>query len=230
MKTLASHVLCTVSAIALAMGFGAAASAQTSTDATAAPDQSVSPAGTVAAVGTEQEPIADDIIVTGVRASLQGAQTIKRNATQVVDSIVAEDIGKLPDNTVSDALQRVTGIQVYRNQGEVSSVLVRGLPNVQSLINGREAFTGVGRGVALQDIPAELVAGVDVYKTTTPDQIEGSVSGTIDIRLRRPLDFDGFEIAGGARTFYSDKRDKWSYVTSGLVSNRWERAAPSSGC
>uniref|UniRef100_UPI0025F1D157 TonB-dependent receptor plug domain-containing protein n=1 Tax=Sphingomonas sp. TaxID=28214 RepID=UPI0025F1D157 len=70
----------------------------------------------------------DDIVVTGVRASIRSAQAIKRNATAVVDSIVAEDIGKLPDNTVSDALQRVTGIQVSRNGGEVNTVLVRGLP------------------------------------------------------------------------------------------------------
>ena len=222
MKTLAARILWTASAGALVAGLGTPAWAQTGT---AAPDQTTaSPASTVAAGDTVQDPSGDDIVVTGVRASLQGAQAIKRNATQVVDSIVAEDIGKLPDNTVSDALQRVTGIQVYRGGGEVNSVLVRGLPNVQSLINGREAFTGVSRGVALQDIPAELVAGVDVYKTTTPDQIEGSVSGTIDIRLRRPFDFTGLEIAGGARTFYSDKRDKWSYVTSGLVSNRWETA------
>ncbi|MDP9085912.1 MAG: TonB-dependent receptor plug domain-containing protein, partial [Pseudomonadota bacterium] len=124
----------------------------------------------------------DAIVVTGVRASLRSAQQIKRNATQVVDSIVAEDIGKLPDNTVSDALQRVTGIQVYRGGGEVNSVLVRGLPDLETLISGREVFTGTGRGVALQDIPAELVAGIDVYKTNTPDMIEGSVSGTIDTR------------------------------------------------
>ena len=178
-------------------------------------------AGTQATTADAESGQGAEIIVTGIRASLKGAQDIKRNATAVVDSIVAEDIGKFPDNTVSDALQRVTGIQVARGGGEVNSVLVRGLPNVETLINGRETFTGSERGVALQDIPAELVAGVDVYKTTTPDQIEGSVSGTIDIRLRRPLDFDrGLTFAGGARALYSDKREKWSYVGSGLVSYR----------
>jgi TonB-dependent receptor len=217
MKTLLAPMSWTISAGALAVALSLPAMAQT----VPAPDTQA-PVSTPAEADPAEDTAADDVIVTGVRASLQGAQTIKRNATQVVDSIVAEDIGKLPDNTVSDALQRVTGIQVYRGGGEVNAVLVRGLPNVQSLINGREAFTGVSRGVALQDIPAELVAGVDVYKTTTPDQIEGSVSGTIDIRLRRPFDFAGTQIAGGARTFYSDKRDKWSYVASGLVSHRWE--------
>ena len=167
----------------------------------------------------------NDIVVTGVRASLLGAQNIKRNSVQVVDSIVAEDIGKLPDNTVSDALQRVTGIQVSRANGEVSTVLVRGLPDIETLLNGRETFTGTGRGVALQDIPAELVAGIDVYKTNLPEQIEGSVSGTIDIRLRRPFDFDGLQVAGSARGIYSDQRKKGSYIASGLVSDRWTTGA-----
>jgi TonB-dependent receptor len=231
MRKESSRLIWLASASGLAMVLAAPAAAQTadqaapiSTPAEGSAEDAAARQSSATTTTQEGDPAASeaDVIVTGVRASLQGAQSIKRNSTQVVDSIVAEDIGKLPDNTVSDALQRVTGIQVYRGGGEVNAVLVRGLPNVQSLINGREAFTGVGRGVALQDIPAELVAGVDVYKTTTPDQIEGSVSGTIDIRLRRPFDFTGFEIAGGARAFYSDKRDKWSYVTSGLVSNRWE--------
>ncbi|MDP9085823.1 MAG: TonB-dependent receptor [Pseudomonadota bacterium] len=180
------------------------------------------PVGANDAAATDPGAQSSDIIVTGVRASLAGAQSIKRNATQVVDSIVAEDIGKLPDNTVSDALQRVTGIQVSRGAGEVGTVLVRGLPDIETLINGRETFTGTSRGVALQDIPAELVAGIDVYKTNLPEQIEGSVSGTIDIRLRRPFDFEGFQIAGGARGIYSDQRKKGSYIGSVLVSDRWQ--------
>lgn len=163
----------------------------------------------------------DVIVVTGIRASLSSAQDRKEAASAVIDSIVAEDIGKLPDNTVSDALQRVTGVQVGRAAGEAGTVLIRGLPNVTSYLNGREVFTGTGRGVALQDIPAELVAGVDVYKTSTPELIEGGVAGRIDIRLRRPFDLeDGLTLAGGARALYSDKRDEWSYILSGLASYR----------
>jgi TonB-dependent receptor len=164
-----------------------------------------------------------EIVVTGIRGSLSSAQARKEQATAVVDSIVAEDIGKLPDNTVADALQRVTGVQVSRNNGEASTVLIRGLPNVRSYLNGRESFTGTGRGVALQDIPAELVAGVDVYKTATPEMVEGGVAGRIDIRLRRPFDLEpGLTVAGSARALYSDKREKWSYIVSGLTSGRWE--------
>jgi TonB-dependent receptor len=189
-------------------------------------------AGTPAAVqtnssGTFDTPPADSaassqIIVTGVRASLQSAQSIKRNAVNIVDSIAAEDIGKLPDNTVADALQRVTGVQVIRGNGETTGVDIRGLPNAATLLNGREAFTGTGRGVALQDIPAELLAGVDVYKTVTPDIIEGGVAGVIDIRLHRPFDFKGLTIAGDGRYVYSDQAKKGSYLGGGLVSDRWD--------
>jgi TonB-dependent receptor len=164
----------------------------------------------------------NEIVVTGLRASLSSAASIKRNAPQLVDSIVAEDIGKLPDNTVSDALQRVTGIQVARAGGEASTVLLRGLPNAATLLNGREAFTGTGRGIALQDIPAELIAGVDVYKTSTPDIVEGGVVGVIDVRLRRPFDFTGLQIAGGGRAVYTSQAKKWAGLANGLVSDRWQ--------
>jgi TonB-dependent receptor len=159
--------------------------------------------------------------VVGVRASLIGAQEIKRNAYQVVDSIVAEDIGKLPDNTVADALQRMPGIQVGRGNGEVGTVLIRGLPNLGTTLNGNEIFTGTSRGVALQDIPAELIAGVDVYKSSSPEQTEGGIAGLIDIRLRRPLDFTKPVLALGARGIYGENADKTGYIGSLLLSDRW---------
>jgi iron complex outermembrane receptor protein len=162
------------------------------------------------------------VIVTGVRASLTSAREIKANAPELVDSIVAEDIGKLPDNTVADALQRVPGVQVSRREGEANTVVVRGLPNLVTTLNGYEVFTGTGRGVALQDIPAEMLAGVDVYKSVGADKIEGGVAGLIDVRLRRPFDFMGFAYGANARTFYSDQAEKMSYNASFLISNRWK--------
>ncbi|MEO7379251.1 MAG: TonB-dependent receptor [Sphingomicrobium sp.] len=217
--------LTTVAAAALAASPAAARTAA-GDDANKASQQATeqaAPSGSAAAqpATVEKDAAGNEIIVTGVRASLRSAQQIKRNATQVVDSIVAEDIGKLPDNTVSDALQRVTGIQVRRGGGEAADVLIRGLPRIQSLVNGREVFTGTDRGVQLRDIPAELVAGVDVYKTTTPELIEGSISGLIDIRFRHPLDFPGTQVAGGVRALYGDQVKKWSYIGSGLFSTRW---------
>lgn len=167
----------------------------------------------------------DEFVVNGARASLITAQETKRNSVQLIDSIAAQDIGKLPDNSVADALQHVPGIQVGRGNGEVGSVIVRGLPNIETTLNGHEIFTGTSRGVALQDIPAELVAGVDVYKTRGPDQVEGGIAGLIDIRLRRPLDFDGLKVAGGGRAIYGENTDEVGWVGNALISNRWKTKA-----
>ncbi len=166
----------------------------------------------------------DQFTVTALRSSLSSAQEIKQNAPNLVDSIVAEDIGKFPDNTVADALQRVPGVQVTHTSGEAQNVVIRGLPNIETTINGYEVFTGVARGVALQDIPAEMLAGVDVYKSTGADKIEGGVAGLIDVRLRRPFDFPGLEVAATARGYYSDQSQKDSYNLSFLVSDRFKTA------
>ena len=192
-----------------------------------------------------QEPAADDqgnaqagaaspetigeVVVLGVRRSVEGALTIKRESQQVVDSIVAEDIGKLPDNNVAEALQRVTGIQVRRDLGEAFQFLIRGLPDVETLMNGREVFTGTGRFIAVQDIPSELLAGVDAYKSSSPAQVEGGVAGLIDIRMHRPFDFQGFEMSGSARAIYSDQADKYSGIGSFLASNRWDTGSGEMG-
>jgi iron complex outermembrane recepter protein len=162
------------------------------------------------------------VTVVGLRASLINAQEIKLNSPEFVDSIVAEDIGKFPDLTVAEALQRVPGIQVGRSLGEVSSVVIRGLPNIETTLNGYEVFTGTGRGVSLQDIPAELVAGVDVFKSVGADKVEGGVAGLIDVRLRRPFDFTGLTVATTARGIYATQAQKNSYTVSGLVSDRWK--------
>lgn len=179
-----------------------------------------------AAVPTDSKTVVlETFVVNGTRASLISAQEIKRESIQLVDSIVAEDIGKLPDNTVADALQRVPGIQVGRSNGEVNTVLIRGLPNLGTTLNGNEIFTGTSRGVALQDIPAELVAGVDVFKSTSPDKVEGGIAGLIDIRLRKPLDFDKPQFAASGRLIHGENADKTGHVSSILLADRWSTSA-----
>ena len=151
------------------------------------------------AAAAPQEAPADDtaaIVVTGVRARLSSAQSIKRNSDVIVDSIVAEDIGKLPDRNVAEALQRIPGIQVQRQYGEGSSVAIRGLTQVRTELNGRDIFTASGANqLSLEDIPSELLAGIDVYKNPSADLIEDQLSGTINFRTRKPFDFDGFKAA-----------------------------------
>lgn len=166
----------------------------------------------------------DAFKVNSVRGALISAQEMKQNNLQFTDSIVAQDVGKLPDNSVADALQRIPGIQVGRSSGEVDLVLIRGLPNFATTLNSEEIFTGTGRGIALQDIPSELVAGVDVYKSNVPDQVEGGIAGLIDIRLRRPLDLKDLEIAGSLTARYGENADKTGLVGSVLASKRWKTA------
>ena len=140
----------------------------------------------------------EEIVIRGVRGSVKSSLAIKQNAEQITDSIVAEDIGKLPDNSVAAALQRVTGVQITRLNGEASGVMVRGLPNLVTTMNGRNIFTTTGRGIALADIPADLLQRVDVKKSSSAQDIEGGIAGVIDVRLRRPFDFDdGLTVAGG---------------------------------
>ncbi|WP_105180991.1 TonB-dependent receptor [Pseudoalteromonas sp. T1lg21] len=163
------------------------------------------------------------IQVSGIRGSLNKALDEKRASVQIVDAIVAEDIGKFPDNNVVEALQRVTGVQTTgRGAGEVSAVSIRGLTDVNTTVNGRAIFTGAGRDVALQDIPASLLSGVTVYKTRSADQIERGIAGAIDIKTHRPFNFEGEKVVLAARAIYSDQPDEVDPNISALLSNRWE--------
>ncbi|MEN2787546.1 TonB-dependent receptor [Sphingomonas qilianensis] len=163
-----------------------------------------------------------DIIVTGVRASIVGALNVRKNSIQIVDSIVSEDVGKLPDNNVVEALQRVTGIQVTdRAGGEAATITIRGLTDPLTTLNGRNIFTAAGTSFALQDISANLVKQVDVYKTRSADQLETGLAGQIDVQTRRPLDFEGLTVSGLARGIYSELADKANPNAALLVSNRW---------
>ena len=162
------------------------------------------------------------VTVTGVRQAVKSALDTKKNSDQVEDSIVAEDVGKLPDNNVIEALQHVTGVQISRNAAEADQILIRGLPDIATLLNGREIFTSNGRFITLQDIPAELLQRVDVEKSPRADDVEGGIAGVIDVRLHRPFDFEGAELAGTLRGTHSSLSGKTDPVASLLASNRWQ--------
>jgi len=180
------------------------------------------PAADAAAASSSDTSDIAEIVVRGVKASVESAIGLKQNAQQITDSIVAEDIGKLPDNTVAAALARVSGVQITRSAGEASGVQIRGLPDVVTTLNGRNIFTTTGRSIALADIPADLLQRVDVYKTTGADNLQGGISGLIDVRLRRPFDFDeGTTVAGGVREVYSDQAEDWDPVGSLTLNHRW---------
>lgn len=167
--------------------------------------------------------VLEDILVVGKRASLASAQEIKRDKLEIVDSVVADDINKLPDINVTDALSRITGVQILRDRGEGSGVAIRGLTQMETLLNGREVFTaGSGRTLDFADIPSEMLAGIDVYKTSSANHIEGGVGGTVDLRTHRPFDFQGRQLLGSARVIHGDLVDKQEPQFSTLLSDRWK--------
>lgn len=166
------------------------------------------------------------VSVTGVRASVASAQQTRRDNLAIVDAVVADDIVRLPDMSVADALQRVPGVQITRDRGEGGVVVIRGLSQMETLLNGREVFTaGVGRTLEFSDIPAEMVSAVHVYKTSSADQVEGGLGGTIDLRTRRPFDFAGREVALSARLVHGDLVRETKPQVSLLASDRWSLGA-----
>jgi iron complex outermembrane recepter protein len=165
----------------------------------------------------------DEFVVSGFRGSLTKALDIKRESVQIVDSIVAEDIGKFPDNNVVESMQRMTGIQVTnRGAGEIGIVAIRGLSDINTTLNGQNIFVSSGRAMALQDIPTTLLSQVDVYKTRSADLIENGIAGSVDIRTRRPFDFEGQRVALSARGTYQEQREKIGANYSAMYSNRWD--------
>lgn len=165
------------------------------------------------------------VVVVGNRASLASAQEVKKNKIEIVDSVVADDINKLPDVNVTDALSRVTGVQILRDRGEGAGVAIRGLTQMETTMNGCEIFTaGTGRSIDFTDIPSEMLAGIDVYKTSSAEHIEGGVGGLVDLRTRRPFDFSGSEVSGSVQYIYGDLVNKGEPQVSLLANNRWKTA------
>jgi iron complex outermembrane recepter protein len=182
------------------------------------------PAEEAASAQSEEATVgSEEIVVTGIRASLARAAEIKRDAPQVVDSIVAQDIGKFPDPTTAAALQRVPGVQVtVGSNNEIVNPLVRGLSDILTTLDGREIFTAEGRGFAFQDLPAEAIARVDVFKSNTANLIEGGVAGTIDLRLNKPFNYTKPTIALSGKLNYPSNVEKLGPQASFLATDRWD--------
>ena len=195
------------------------------------------PAPAVAASASKAQPVDEvtNVVVTGQRAALQNAQKIKQNADEIVDSIVADDIGKLPDRSVTEVLQRVVGVTIDRTMAkndpehysvEGSGVAIRGLTYVRSELNGRDSFSANGgRSLNFEDVPPELMSAVDSYKNPSAEQIEGGIAGLVNLRTAMPFDYKGQKIALSAATTYSSLRAKSSPSVSGLYANQWDTAA-----
>jgi TonB-dependent receptor len=179
------------------------------------------------------------IIVSGFRRSLENAQNIKRDSDTFVDAVTAEDIGALPDRSVAETLQRIPGVTIGRFEKttdpdrfsvEGTGVIIRGLPFARSELNGRDIFSATGgRVLSFNDVSPELLGRVEVFKNVTADMIEGGPSGTVNLVTRKPLDTDGFKLAGTVGANYGDLREEWSPEFSVLASNTFVTGAGSFG-
>jgi TonB-dependent receptor len=178
----------------------------------------------------------NEVVVTGQRMALESAQHLKEVSPEIVDSIVAADIGKLPDRSVLEVLQRVPGISIdhtYRDMSghldpehfdlEGAGLTIRGLSYIRSEVNGRDSFTANGgRSLSFEDVPPELLAGLDVFKNPSAEQIEGGVGGLVNLRTAKPLDFPGARISGTVQGIWGDlSRGNVKPAASLLLSDRW---------
>ena len=156
----------------------------------------------------------DTVVVTGVRAALQRASEVKRDSDQVMDVITAEDVGKLPDANVAEALQRVTGVQVTRVWGEGQGVSIRGLPLVRVEVDGRTVLgystrlsppenDQLGRNSGLDVVPSGLFGRLEVSKSPLASQVEGGLSGTVNLVTPDPLSLPGYTAAVKLQNEYS---------------------------
>lgn len=161
--------------------------------------------------------------VLGLRNSLESAELLKRLHTEITDSVVAQDIGKLPDNSVASALQRIPGVQVAPNgDGETTNVVVRGLPDVVTTLNGENIFSSNGRGFAFQNLPSTLVRSITVYKTSQANLLDGGIAGVVNMELWKPFDFNGFKFVGTIKAQHNLQGGKTYPIGSVLLSNTWD--------
>ncbi len=177
----------------------------------------------------------DEVIVTSIRQSLKSSQQLKQSSEIIGDSITAEDIGALPDRSVTEALSRVPGVSINRFAAGVdpdhfsvegSGVVVRGLNFVRSELNGRDTFSANnGRALSFADVPSELMGGVDVFKSPSADQIEGGISGTVNLRTRLPFDSNKRLLSMSVESSWGDLSKDSQPTYSFLYSDRFDTAA-----
>jgi TonB-dependent receptor len=173
-----------------------------------------------------------EVVVTARRRALQSAIEIKKNSDTLVDSVVADEAGKLPDNSITEVLQRVSGVSISRFGGtnggstafqiEGSGITVRGLPFNSSMLNGQQVFSANGASaISWNEVTPELMAGVDVYKGTRADLIEGGASA-VNLRTHLPFDFKDTQVNLTVGGSYGTQAKKASPRASAMFSKRFD--------
>ncbi len=187
-----------------------ATAAQAQGAAAAAPPASAASAGTQSDV--------QQVVVTGIRASLETSLALKRDAHGVVDGITAEDVGKFPDTNLAEAMQRISGVSIDRSAGEGSKITVRGFgPDYNmTLLNGRQMPTSTvaatsastSRAFDFSNLASESISSLEVWKTSKVSQPAGGIGATINIRTARPLDHPGRVASFGVKAGYDQANDR----------------------
>src|SRR5450756_927984 len=180
------------------------------------------PAAPAAAGPAPAGPQLEEIVVTGLRESLARSLEIKQSADVVLDSINALELGRFPDDDVADSLRHVTGVSITRTTGgEGQYIGIRGLGsqyNVVTLNNRILATDDDGRALAFDVLPADVIAGADVFKSSQASAIEGSIGGTVNMRSARPLDSPGIHAAARIEGNYDDMSEFYGRKASVFIS------------
>jgi TonB-dependent receptor len=180
------------------------------------------PAGADAAADQALDGASAAIVVRGTRGSLLRSIETKRDASTIVDAISAEELGKLPNRNVAEALANIPGVTVGRDgRGEGRNISVRGLGQDFAIttLNGRILPTdGPDRSFAFDVLPSEMISGAEIQKAVQASQIEGSVGGNVDLRTALPFDRKGLHLAGSIEGQYNDFARKGGFKASGALS------------
>ena len=178
----------------------------------------------------------DEVVVTGIRASLQQSLETKRAADAIVDSVTAEDVGKFPNTNVAEALTMVPGVTVDRQfgQGEKVSILGTDPALNRTLLNGQTVASAdwfildtPGRTFNYALLAPQIVGRVDIYKTPEARIDEGSIGGTVIVHTRRPFELDSPTIAGSVGYLYNDRSKKGDFQGAAMAS--WKNEAETIG-
>ena len=155
----------------------------------------------------DEDETSDVIVVTGIRSAIQSSLAAKKDSNAIIEAISAEDVGKLPDLSIADALARLPGVTAQRVRGRSQQISIRGLgPDFSlALLNGREVVSaGNNRGIEFDQFPSELIAQGIVYKTPTAALAATGIAGSVDLRTIKPLNFDDRQINVSARAVVND--------------------------
>ena len=167
-----------------------------------------------------------EVVVTGIISSLKKQLKDKRDANQIKDVISAEDIGKLPDDNLAEALQRITGVQISRDFGAGDGVSIRGLDQNRVEINGQSTMgsNGESRGISFNDLAPDAFSSIEVIKTPMASMTEGSLGGTINLKTRRALNSRGNVLSGRIQTEFVEDASATNTMASIFGSTRWDTA------